>query len=181
MPTPPGTRRTLRFESLEQILADAEALAAAGSIERTGNWTAGQNIDHVRRLMTASREGFGFKLAWPLRLLGRLLRNTALEKPLKPGFKIPGRGRDEFTPPADITLDEAMRGLREEVPLASQPGAMRHPSPLLGPLTHEQWIKLHCRHAEMHFSFLHPVDTRPAAPGAGREADTDRPAAQPTA
>jgi hypothetical protein len=29
-------------------------------------------------------------------------------------------------------------------------------SPVLGRLSHEQWVQFHCRHAEMHFSFMHP-------------------------
>ena len=34
---------------------------------------------------------------------------------------------------------------------------MKHPSPVLGKLSHEQWEQLHCRHAELHLSFLHPA------------------------
>jgi hypothetical protein len=31
-----------------------------------------------------------------------------------------------------------------------------HTSPVFGPLTHQQWIKFHLRHAELHLSFFHP-------------------------
>ena len=32
---------------------------------------------------------------------------------------------------------------------------MSKPSPVFGPMTHEEWEQLHCRHAELHFSFIH--------------------------
>jgi hypothetical protein len=30
----------------------------------------------------------------------------------------------------------------------------RHPSPFFGTLTNEEWDALHCRHAELHLSFI---------------------------
>jgi hypothetical protein len=30
------------------------------------------------------------------------------------------------------------------------------PSPILGTLTHEEWIAMHLRHAELHLGFLIP-------------------------
>jgi hypothetical protein len=32
----------------------------------------------------------------------------------------------------------------------------RFPSPFLGELTRDQWDQLHCRHCELHLSFLIP-------------------------
>jgi hypothetical protein len=37
---------------------------------------------------------------------------------------------------------------------------MTKPSPLLGALTHEQWVRLNLNHTQMHFGFL----TYPGAP-----------------
>ena len=61
---------------------------------------------------------------------------------------------DAFQPPADIGMDEAIEAFREEIARASKPGAMSHPSPFLGELTHEEWEQLHCRHAEHHFGYI---------------------------
>ncbi len=33
----------------------------------------------------------------------------------------------------------------------------RAPNPVLGKLTREEWDRLHCRHAELHLSFLVPI------------------------
>ena len=65
---------------------------------------------------------------------------------------------DTFRPAPDVTTDAAVATLREHVEAAEKPGAMQSVSPLLGPLSHGEWVQFNCRHAEMHFSFMRPVD-----------------------
>ena len=151
------SRRALAYTSLEDILADIETLTA-GPVRSVGNWSAAENVDHVRRLMRYSREGGSVRLPLPMRLMGRLLKRSVLTKPIKPGFKVPAGAADAFSPDPNITLPDAVAALREEIALASAPGAMCHPSPLVGPLTHDEWTQVHCRHAELHFSHLVPDD-----------------------
>jgi len=158
-PPTPATSQ-LRFESLADILAHAERIGA-GPRETTGRWTAPQIIDHVRRTITCSRTGFpGVRMPLYVRIAGRLLRRRFLSKPMPSGVKFPQSAAALFAPPDDVTMDEALVALREEVALSEQPGAMRQPSPVLGPMTHDDWVRLHCRHAEMHFRFA------PTAPSA---------------
>ena len=147
-------RRTLRYDSMAAILADVNAITAA-PVRSLGRWTPAQNIDHVRRVITLSRQGGDVRVPFVFRLLGRLLKKRVLTSMPKAGFKIPS-GADFFVPPDDITLDEALRLFRDEMTLADRPGAMTHPSPLLGPMSHDDWVELHCRHAELHFGFLVP-------------------------
>ncbi|MEO1128986.1 MAG: DUF1569 domain-containing protein [Planctomycetota bacterium] len=143
----------LRFESLGDVLHHAERIAA-GSGETTGNWSAPQIIDHVRRAITCSRTGFGdVRVPALLRLGARMMRGRFLSRTMPTGVKFPPSARSVFEPPADITMDEAMALLRDEVRQSSTPGTMTQPSPIFGRMTHEQWVKLHCRHAEMHFGF----------------------------
>lgn len=153
-----AARRTLSFSSLQDILDDAERITAGGQVITSGTWSAAEIIDHVRILMNIARTGFDFTMPLPLRIMGRLLRTTALTKPIRPGFKFPKIAADTLMPDPNLTLEESKDRLREEIRLSSQPGAMRHPSPLLGKLTHEQWVQLNCRHAELHFSFMHRAD-----------------------
>ena len=43
-------RRTLHFDSIDQIMADVDQLAGAqkqGKLRSLGNWTAGQNLGHL--------------------------------------------------------------------------------------------------------------------------------------
>lgn len=58
-------------------------------------------------------------------------------------------------PPDDITLETAVANFNAAIDAASKPGAMCKPSPMFGQLTETQWLKLHCLHANLHFSFLY--------------------------
>ena len=149
--------RSVSYNSLQDILNDVEAVIADGAVS-SGNWTPAQNIDHVRRLMTVSREGTSLKMPLHIRLLGRLvIKRRIFTNALPRGLKMPKAAEEVFLPPADITLEQAMSDFRNEVERCSKPGAMNQPSPLVGPIPHEKWEQLHCRHAELHFSNLHPA------------------------
>ncbi len=148
-------RRTLSFQSLDDILADAEALAA-GDIRTMGNWTSGQIVDHVAALIELSIDGFTMKAPLPLRIFGRLMRNMALNKPMRPGFKMPKKFA-AMAPRPDVQWDAALARLRSVGQRVRDGEQMQHPSPMLGRMSHEDWVKLHCRHAELHFSFMHPA------------------------
>lgn len=155
----PAERRTLTFNSMSEILAEVERLAA-GPIESLGDWTPAQNIDHVRRVVTTSLDGFDFAMPWPIRVFGKLLKGRTIAGGLRPGLKIPAAATAAFAPPEDITLDEALELFRRDVGRAITPGSMSQPSPLFGPMTHDDWERLHCRHAELHLGFLVPSTDR---------------------
>jgi len=59
---------------------------------------------------------------------------------------------------AEIVVDEAetqaaLEHLKKSVARLQQE-THREPSPFLGPLNLEEWNKLHCRHSELHMSFI---------------------------
>ena len=148
-------RRELHFSTMADILADADYLACGDPPRVTGNWTPGQIVAHVSAVIRCSFDGFPVpKASLAMRILGRLIKNMALNKPMRAGLKVP----KEFAtmiPGADTPWDEAVDELRTQIGrLDTQ--RMTIPSPVLGKLSHEDWKKLHCRHAEMHFSFLQP-------------------------
>ncbi len=147
-------RRRLSFTSLDDIQADVEALDGS-AIRTTGNWTAAQIVQNVTDVITLSVDGFGFKLALPLRVLGRLLRSRALTKPMRPGFSVPPAMR-AMLPSDQLPFEQAVASLRQAIG-RTKSERMTKASPLLGQMTHEQWEQLHCRHAEMHLSFIHPA------------------------
>jgi hypothetical protein len=146
-------RRVLRFESLDAILAEVEALAKAKQIHSLGNWSAGQNLAHVALTMTRSMDGFPSNMPWVLRAAMRLfMKGRLLRKPMSPGFKAPKRAG--LSPDA-VSTEEGLSRLRAA--LARMKAEKRRvPSPFLGELTVEEWNQLHCRHAELHLSFLVP-------------------------
>ena len=81
-------RRSLRFDAIDGILADVEALNGT-RLRTTGNWTAGQIVLHVSLLIGASLDGFGYRLPLPIRVLARLGKERTLRGGMKPGFPVP--------------------------------------------------------------------------------------------
>jgi hypothetical protein len=148
-------RRELHFSSMPDIQTDVEYLDSGDPPRTSGNWTAGQVVEHVAKMIQLSIDGFPrVKLALPLRILGRLLRGRILRDPLRSGLKFPQRF-DFLAPTPGITWEEAVEyfnGIMGRLATEKMTGV----SPVLGRLSHEQWVCFHCRHAEMHLSFLHP-------------------------
>jgi Protein of unknown function (DUF1569) len=152
-------RRKLRLESLDEAVRDAEALAEAergGTLRVTGNWTLGQTIGHLAFWASAPFDGYPTmrRPPWLLRLLSPLLKPVFLNKGLPAGVRISGVPAGTFG--VDVMpTDEALGRLRAAFArLASQ--APAGPNPFFGPMTHDEWIKLNLRHAELHLSFFHP-------------------------
>lgn len=162
VPGPAASRREVTYASLLEVLEDLESLLDR-PVASAGAWTPAQNIEHVRRLIAISRGAEDLRMPLPIRLLrpvlGRFLKGWMLGSRMRGGF----RTVDPLVPPADLTLDDALGAFRGEVALASRAGAMSAASPFLGAMTHEEWERLHCRHAELHFGNIVP------APGPRRE------------
>lgn len=156
-------RRALRFGRMSDILADAEALAASGDIRAAGNWSPGQVVHHVTAMIRNSIDGFDPpKASLAFRLVGSMLRSRSLNRGFPAGLKVPKTFRS-IIPPPDVPFDDALAELRVVVGRIENGERMTQPSPVLGDLVHEEWIQLHCRHAELHFSFLHPGAGDPSA------------------
>ena len=54
-------RSTLRFESLDEVLAEAERLSVAernGTLVRAGNWTLGQTLGHLATWCRFAFDGY---------------------------------------------------------------------------------------------------------------------------
>lgn len=154
-------RRTLRFGRMEDILRDAEWLnteAESGkALRASGNWTPAQVIDHVAKTMTYSFDGFPPEAKAPLfiRFLLKMMKSSVLIKPMKPGIKLKGKMAELFAPDPNVTWGQAMTRLRSMVGRIKRGDRMKAISPAFGVLAHEEWIQLHCRHAELHMSFIH--------------------------
>ncbi len=147
-------RRQLRFNTLDEIQADAERLAH-GPVRQLGNWSVGQACAHLGRTMKMSLDGDPNRAPLPIRLLVRLMRNRMLIKGMRPGFKLPKQAADKYISGPQISAEEGLHELRNSiVRLKAEP--QRHPHPALGTMTHRQWEQLHLRHAELHLSFFVP-------------------------
>ena len=150
-------RRELHFETLDDIAADVERLASARELKTLGNWTSGQIFDHVARIMHKSIDGFDGKMNPVLRwLFNKLFKNYFISHKMSAGFKLSTKQGEEFIA-SSISHEEGLANLRLALGrLKSE--TKRVSSPFLGDMTLEEWTKLHCRHSELHLSFLVPVD-----------------------
>jgi hypothetical protein len=148
-----ANRRQLHFDRIEDILADVEQLNR-GKVKTLGNWSGGQILVHLAGVMNGSIDGIHLRLAWPIRFFGRLLKRRILSKPMPAGFKLKGRAAAALVPP-QTSWQDGVDVIRKAIQ-RQQTEAKREPSPFLGRLTREQWEQLHCRHAELHLSFVLP-------------------------
>ena len=147
--------RALRFEAIDDLLTEVDRLAAAdrsGTLVRRGNWTLGQALGHLATWAQFSFDGVPIEPPRFVKLILRMRKNKYLTQGLPRGVKIPKVEGGTLGTEA-LTLDEGlsryravMERLRREMP--------PKPHAIFGPLTHEQWIALQLRHAELHLSFF---------------------------
>lgn len=153
-------RREVRLESLDDLRAEVERIAAAeraGTLRRTGNWSAGQAFEHLGTFMAMSIDGFPPEatLPWWVRAAARLLkRRAARGMPPPAGLKLPAEAT--FLLPRDVVeLEEGERLILRQLDRVRAGERFEQPSPAFGALSHEAWTGLHLGHAKLHLSFLH--------------------------
>lgn len=147
-------RRELHFSSLDEVLLDAETITA-GNHSTLGNWSAGQILMHLARTMDSSIDGGPFRPPWPVRLLGRLIwKRRILKRGMPAGFKLPELAERHLVP-GPTTVEAGLKALREAMARLATT-SKRAPHGVFGPLTVDEWNRLHCRHAELHLSFIVP-------------------------
>ncbi|MEN0020654.1 MAG: DUF1569 domain-containing protein [Planctomycetota bacterium] len=159
--TKTAARRELFVTSVDELAGELDGLEAAmtsGSLTHTGNWTPGQIFDHCGKFMAFSYDGFPSKAPAPIRFVARLFfKKDAVnsDKPFPPGFKLPKQA-SALLPSDAISDADGLAVLRAQVVRWQAGERFEQMSPLLGPLTHDEWQTLHLKHCSMHMSFLHP-------------------------
>jgi hypothetical protein len=152
-------RRTLKFASLDDAVADAEHLLAAG-YDKAGQWSLGQCSGHIANWLGYAMDGFPRPPA-PLRMLMWVLRHTvgpgALGRVMKSGEIKAGAPTMPQSVPAPNSDDAAeVAKLKETVARANAFAGTPLPSPFFGPMDRDTWVRLNCVHAAHHLSFLTP-------------------------
>lgn len=152
-------RRTLRFETIDQLLLDIERIVEAddaGCLRTLGNWTAGQNLAHVAAWIEYGYDGYPMgPPPWFIRLLLKWMSRRYLRRGMPPGLRIPHTEHGTYGVDPMPTRDAADR-LRRALQRQKSGEEARVPSPSFGPMSHEVWIQGTLRHAELHLSFLRP-------------------------
>lgn len=150
----PSQCRTVRYATLDDLLSDAETLAA-GETQTVGAWSYSQILEHIATAMNSYFDGFGFKAPWFARVfIAPLMKNYLLTKPHKPGFKLPEKGR-VLLPQGSLSVEDALDKLRSAIQRFNEE-MPTHPHPFLGKLTREETVALNLRHAELHMGFVKP-------------------------
>lgn len=152
-------RRTLRFSSWDEVIAETHRLSAsarAGTLKSVGNWSLAEMFDHLANLLAVATGDLRFTAPWPVRVLGRTIgRRLLLGRDLRPGMALRGAAA-RLLPAEGVTLDAAEARLLGLLGRVRAGERLTAPSPLLGPLTHEEWTDLQLRHFGHHYSFVRP-------------------------
>lgn len=146
-------RRTLKFNSLDDIIADVEKLNQS-KIRAIGNWSPGQVLEHVTIVMDYCLDGTPFTSPWYVRVLSFFFKKRFLTKPMPAGFALPEHAAKHLLP-KETSWEDGLAHFRKAMD-RMKTIAERKRSPFMGELTREEWDMLHCRHCELHLSFLVP-------------------------
>jgi hypothetical protein len=144
-------RREVAYESLDDLLMDADSLVANPRTKMLGNWTLGQMLAHLAAALHMSIDGSDHRPPWYIRLLGPFLKRSVLRK-MSAGFQLPKPVADKIIPADPITPQEGLKRLQEAV-TRFRSDTTRKPHNVFGKLTGAEWHQLHLRHAELHMSF----------------------------
>ncbi len=145
----------LRFERLDEALADVQAMAQlerAGKLRCLGKWTFGQVLGHLATWVDYSYDGVPMKVPFFLKWMLRPMKQRFLNKPMRAGSNIPRvpggtLAIDVFSSEEGVArFNRSFTRLRGEAPGL--------PHLLFGVMSHEDWVKMHLRHSELHLSFL---------------------------
>jgi len=146
-------RRKLRFNSLDDILADLDGLEGK-PLKTLGNWSAGQILAHLAVPMNGAIDGMKFAPPWYIRLMARVFKRQFLNGTMPAGFKLPKEAEKELYP-GPTSVEDGFAMVRKGIHRLKTE-THREPSPVMGPLTTDEWNKVNCRHCELHLSFILP-------------------------
>jgi hypothetical protein len=144
-------RRELHFNTLDDVVADAERLVASRTTRVIGNWPLDRLLTHLALVINRSIDGMSSMRPWHRRLFGLFAKPWILKYGMPAGIKL-SKDREAAAYPQANSLEDALAILKNAVE------RMRHEqasavNPLCGKLTHEEWTQFHLRHAELHLSF----------------------------
>ncbi len=145
-------RRTLRFNSIAEAIADAESVVST-PCHPVGNWTTGQVLDHLARTVRVMFEGPHIPAPWFVRtVIAPFMKRNFISGTISPGFQFTPQ-MAAFRPDENAEPKSALDEFRKQFSRL-QREAPTAPNPFLGELTHQEWIGTNLRHCELHLSFL---------------------------
>jgi hypothetical protein len=153
-------RRAVRYNTVDELLADAERIARAeraGTLKRTGNWKPGQIFGHLAAWTDLAYDGYPADMPrppWLIKILLKMMKGRFLRKGMPTGIRMRGvEAGTKFID--DLPLDEGLARLRKTATRVRTQNPL-HDNPVFGPMPREECELMFLRHAELHMSFLHP-------------------------
>lgn len=143
-------RRAVRYNSLDELLADARRLSESGQVRTLGNWSEGQIYKHLAGGLDSSIDGAGFSLPAPVRwVMSMVMKRKFLHQAIPAGFQAPG----QFQPEDTTSVTDGLACLEKAIERQKQEST-RAMHPAFGNISREEWNDFNLRHAELHMSFL---------------------------
>ena len=141
-------RRELDIARLDQVMPEVDRLLAG--YVALGKWSLGQMCNH---LATAFRYSATATSPPPEPTPQQTAIRARFFSARFPEGRNAPPGLDPQAGLDDRQEADALRGAIEKFSSATGPCA---PHPMLGPLTHDEWARFHCMHAEHHLGFIVP-------------------------
>jgi len=145
---------------MDDLLAEVDRIAAAaasGKVRSLGNWSPAQVVWHIGKLIELSIDGFPFRYRqgpeWITRLIRFVSWRGLIKLAFRPGFDNPPEAA-VLEPDPEIDFGVAANYLREQIRRIERGERMTQASGVEGPYSHDQWVHIHLRHAELHLGFL---------------------------
>ncbi len=147
-------RRHLRFSTLQEAVADAKLLQANG-YDRIGNWSLGQNVEHLNKTLRMATVGEPFMVPAIIRPLLKLIVFRKMKKGdmLKFRAKAPPAVQPAEDVDAKIAIAE-FEALSTAVEAEDAELAATHP--VFGTFSAQEWRIMQRWHASHHLGFLVP-------------------------
>jgi hypothetical protein len=149
-------RRTLRYESFEEVMPDVERLLAGHTT--VGRWTLAQICHHLAAVLRRHVDLPASTVFDPADRVSEATKREVLESGVLPGGITAPPG---VLPAAVGGEREEAEGLRAAIAYYRDSPGPAVPHRILGPLTREEWDRFELIHLAHHLSFAVPVQ-RPA-------------------
>jgi len=148
------------LQTIDDLMDEIDRIVAAvvaGKVLPLGKWSPAQVLWHIGKFIELSFDGFLFRYRrgpdWITRLFRLLAWRWLIAVCFRPGFRNPPEAV-VLEPDPSITLDAASDYLRQQIRRIRNGERMTQCCSVDGPYSHEQWVYIHLRHAELHLSFL---------------------------
>jgi hypothetical protein len=146
-------RRTLEFARLDDVMPEVDRLL--GGYATAGNWSLGQVCKHLAETMRMSVDGYDFRVPWIFRATAGPVVKRSIFKNRRMMTGI--RTAETLVPKADLDDRAETEALRATIAYYRDHPERRVPHPFFGPMTGDEWDRLHLIHSAHHLSFAVPA------------------------